>query len=125
MPSMYEKASLDAMKLIRQGASPPQAWEQSVGHYTNSQSARTKGCPRGAFLGLCQEGLVKDVPAQRYTASMASKNYAISTVMLLKQGSTNVENINEIESFVMPERQRGDQGEIRIACVLWKNGLIR
>ena len=32
---------------------------------------------RGAFLGLCEEGLVKGIPAGKYSASKDNKQYAV------------------------------------------------
>jgi ATP dependent DNA ligase C terminal region len=35
--------------------------------YPTSPTARRKSCPRGAFLGLCEEGLVKGILPGRYS----------------------------------------------------------
>lgn len=44
-----------------------------------------KGCPRGAFLGLCEEGLIKGIPCGSYTKSKKNKQYAIDAVEILKE----------------------------------------
>jgi hypothetical protein len=46
--------------------SPVARWESAMEKlYPTSEAARKKGCPRGAYLGLCEEGLVKGIPAGR------------------------------------------------------------
>jgi hypothetical protein len=55
--------------------------------YPTSATARKKGCPRGAFLGLCEAGLVKGIPAGRYAASKDSKAYAVRAAELLAEGT--------------------------------------
>jgi hypothetical protein len=50
-------------------------------------SAQKKGCPRGAFLGLCEEGLVKGIPAGNYTTSKDNKAYAVRAAELLITGT--------------------------------------
>jgi hypothetical protein len=46
---------------------------------------KKKGCPKGTFLGLCEEGLVKGIPKGNYTKSVKNKKYAIKAVTVLKQ----------------------------------------
>jgi hypothetical protein len=50
--------------------------------YPTSPTSRKKDCPRGAFLGLCEEGLVKGIPAGKYTASKDNKAYAVRAAAL-------------------------------------------
>src|ERR1039457_7405733 len=88
MANRYGEAALMA---ARQGAPPdinPVArWESAMEKlYPTSTGARKKGCPRGAFLGLCEEGLVKGIPAGHYTASKDNKAYAVRAVALLTEG---------------------------------------
>lgn len=45
---------------------------------------KKKGCPRNAFLGLYEEGLVKGIPSGNYTRSKKNKEYAIKAVKILK-----------------------------------------
>ena len=58
----YGKAAIEAIKLLASDSchDPKDAWDKSTeeifGRGTASQS---KGCPRGAFLGLCEQGLIK------------------------------------------------------------------
>jgi len=39
-----------------------------------------KGCPRGAFLELCEAGMIKGIASGKYTRSKRNKEYAIDAV---------------------------------------------
>ena len=47
------------------GVNPVARWEEAMKRlYLTSPTARKKGCPRGAFLGLCEEGLFRRILAR-------------------------------------------------------------
>lgn len=85
-------------------------------------TSRVKGCPRGAFLGLCEEGLIKGVPAGNYTRSRLNKKYAVDAVNVLKS-NPNVEfSAQTLWRNVAPCKTHNDQ--MHVVLALWKNGLI-
>ena len=48
--------------------------------FGEATTAQIKGCPKNAFLGLCEEGLVVDIEKGYYTersTSHKNKDYAI------------------------------------------------
>ncbi|WP_279048376.1 DUF6979 family protein [Cedecea davisae] len=64
-------------------------WQLTMNEiFPNQMSSRKKGCPRGAFLGLCEEGLIKGIPAGDYGLKPASVNkyYAVKAADLLLSG---------------------------------------
>jgi hypothetical protein len=69
---------------------PVARWESAMENlYPTSPAPRKKGGPRGAFPGLCEAGLVKGIPAGRYTASKDNKAYAVRAAELLAEGTHN------------------------------------
>ncbi|HDR2788423.1 MULTISPECIES: DUF6979 family protein [Enterobacter] len=78
--SSYGVITLNAVELIRQRFTPVEAWSQAV-------AGKEKACPKSAFLGLCQFGWVKDVPAGEYLSTRAlagpNKDYTIRAAQLL------------------------------------------
>ena len=60
----YGDAAVQATNLIRQGGYHPRdAWKTAVRHqFPTQKSAREKGCPRAAYLGLCEAGIVRGWP---------------------------------------------------------------
>ncbi|MBA0188277.1 hypothetical protein F9U39_01355 [Pectobacterium versatile] len=57
---------------------PKECWEYSITHFTGSKESQKKGCPKSAFLGLCQDGYVKGIPKGNYLPpDSPNKAYAV------------------------------------------------
>jgi hypothetical protein len=91
--------------------------------YPTSPAARRKTCPRGAFLGLCEEGLVKDIPAGHYTASKDDKAYAVRAAALLAEG-TQSWSTSALWQAVTDDPEKTHNSQMDVVLALWKNGLI-
>ena len=73
----YGEAALLAAELLESSDDPVNAWKEATSkEFFGKLAAQKKGCPRGAFLGLCQEGYVKGVNPGVYTRSRKNKDYA-------------------------------------------------
>ena len=90
--------------------------------YPTSPTARKKGSPRGAFLGLCEAGLVRGIPAGRYTASKDNKDYAVRAAALLTAGTQRWSTSALWKAVAKPAKTHDSQMDIVLA--LWNNGLI-
>ena len=67
----YGRATIRALELSIMGIPPHDAWKQATEElFPNSPTGRDKGCPKGAFLGLCQEGYVKGIAPRKCTDSL-------------------------------------------------------
>ena len=125
MANRYGEAALIA---AREAASPKISpavrWESAMAKlYPTSPSARKKGCPRGAFLGLCEEGLVKDIPPGNYTASKANKAYAVRAAALLTEGTQSWSR-SALWQVVTDDPEKAHNSQMDIVMALWKNGLL-
>lgn len=125
MSNRYGEAALMA---ARQGSSasvdPVARWESAMEKlYPTSQSARKKGCPRGAFLGLCEEGLVKGIPFGRYTASRDNKAYAVHAAALLAEGKRSW-STSTLWRAVTNDPEKTHNSQMDVVLALWKNDLI-
>lgn len=71
----YGDVAVGATDLARAGGiQPPEAWEEATRTvFPHSVSLQDKGCPRGAYLGLCEDGLVLGIPSGTYTRSRDNK----------------------------------------------------
>ena len=125
--SDYGTAAVNAVKLYttRRTESPQEAWERATaiifGQGTSSQS---KGCPRDAFLGLCEEGLIEGVPDGKYTRSKKNKKYAIDAVTVLKQRPELVTDLNGLWREVMRGQSKVHNSQMDVVASLWRNGLL-
>jgi hypothetical protein len=125
MANRYGEAALMA---ALQGApadiNPIARWESAMEKlYPTSAAARKKGCPRGAFLGLCEEGLVKGIPAGRYTTSRDNKAYAVRAVALLTEG-TQLRSTSALWRAVTNGAEKAHNSQMDIVLALWNNDLI-
>ncbi len=85
--SKYGDAAVQAVKLISSGAEsdPAKAWSRSTAKvFPGSTNLQNKGCPKGAFLGLCNVGLVKGIPEGSYSRTSKNGKYAVDAVEILK-----------------------------------------
>ena len=62
----YGEAAVAAVHLMREHAylDAKAAWRRSVAALFSSQSSQEKLCPKEAFLGLCDAGLIEGVPGE-------------------------------------------------------------
>ena len=84
----YEETAVLAAKLLKNGqcSDPAVAWKRAAKEmFPSSQSLQEKGCPKGAFFGLCNGGLVGDLPPGDYSKSSKNGEYAVSAVEVLRK----------------------------------------
>ena len=123
MANRYGEAALIAAR-DSTGTSPEKRWQSAVQKlYPTSVSAQKKGCPRGAFLGLCEAGLIKGIPAGNYTTSKDNKAYAVHAAELLIAG-TQTWSISQLWREVSEDPEKAHNSQMDIVLALWKNGLI-
>ena len=125
MANRYGEAALMA---ARQGAianiSPWDTWEIAMEKlYPTSPIARKKASSRNAFLGLCEAGLVKDIPAGEYGATKESKGFAVRAVALLVEASQPW-STSTLWKAVTNNSAKPHNGQLDVVMALWKNDLI-
>jgi hypothetical protein len=125
MANRYGEAALMA---ARQGnttdVDPVARWQSAMERlYPTSPIARKKGSPRGAFLGLCEQGLVKGIPAGSYSATKFNKDYAVRAAELLLAGMPNPSR-SSLWRAVVNNASIEENGQMDVVLALWKNNLI-
>jgi len=76
--SRFGLIALEAVEIYKKQTikDPRKAWEEAAGW-------KDKGCPRGVFLTLCSEGLIKGIPRGNY-GDRLGKNYE-HTLQVMKR----------------------------------------
>jgi hypothetical protein len=125
MANRYGEAAIMA---TRQGPSvstnPITRWESAMEKlYPTSSAARKKGSPRAAFLGLCEEGLVKGIPAGHYTNSKDNKAYAVLAAALLTEGAQRWSR-SALWQAVNKDPTKQENGQMDVVLALWNKDLI-
>lgn len=122
----YGKAAVQAVKYLSEGLSsnPVDAWRRATQMvFPNSITAREKGCPRGAFLGLCEEGLIRGVRGGNYTKSKKNKIYAIKGVEILRENPA-LENDPKTLWQIVIEGKKTHNQQMDVVIALWENNLF-
>lgn len=105
--------------------SPQDAWEKFAAELIESDSTSEKGCPRDAFLGLCQEGFVRGIRRGKYTRSKKNKRYAVMAVRLLKVSPELSREVDRLWEQVLNGEHKSHNSQMNVVVDLWNNGLIR
>jgi hypothetical protein len=127
MDGKYGQAALKAVELFQSGeyGSPTDAWDRAASElFVKSAAGRRKGCPRNTFLGLCEEGLIKGIPADTYTSSKRNKAYALEGLTLLRNGSGMCSTSVELWRAVTKGKHKAYNQQMVVVLSLWNNGLI-
>ncbi|ARV16641.1 DUF6979 family protein [Polaribacter sp. SA4-12] len=80
----YALTALKSAQNYKSSYSTIEIWSRSAKEvFPNSKSSQEKSCPKGTFLGLCEDGLVKGIPKGNYTKSVKNKEYALKAIEIL------------------------------------------
>ncbi len=122
----YGKAALEAVRLYvdTEIDSPAAAWHQAATKLLG------EGMPfwdndyaRDAFLGLCEEGLVKGIPPGEYCHSIWPKTHALSALRYIYVRPELSKRPSELWLLVSEDHQ-ADNGQMDVVLALWNFGLI-
>jgi hypothetical protein len=123
--SKYSTVTLDAIKLVREGANPGDAWKSAASAvFVDSPSSRDKGCPRSTFLGLIDQSLVRGVTPGGYTRSVENKQYATEAVEQLRRSPKLADYPGELWEEVQAGVAKQHNYQMDVVTALWKNGDI-
>ena len=120
---VYGGAAIRAVEYVRSGdyTDPREAWEQAIREETQSETTAGKNCPRCAFLGLCECGLIRGVRPGNYTDSRLNKRYAVDAVRMLRASEKKPRKV-DIWARVAPGVT--ESGQMDVVFALWSEGLI-
>lgn len=123
----YGLAAVDAVKecLCTPGLSPVEAWESATKRLFGTGTAtQVKGCPKGAFLGLCETGIVKGIPVGAYTRSVKNKKYAVDAVNALRQDPDLASDLMALWNLALQGTIKKHNAQMNVVGALWENALL-
>jgi hypothetical protein len=130
----YGTTAVRAAELLRNGyASADEAWREIAAEvFSNAPEAEKKVCPREAFFGLCEAGLIKGVLAstcRRVDTPSLNRGYSVAAARLLvAEGELATGSRSELWRRVMsasgadPGKKHNSQMDVVLA--LWNADLI-
>ena len=125
--SQFGEVACLAVEMVQEGkeVDPEKAWKKAAEKIIPSAESQKKGCPRYAFLGLAEEGLIIGVSPGNYTHSRDNKSYALAGVNLLREKPDLCNNPREMWDCIMHGTQKMPNNQMDVVAALWKNGDIR
>ncbi len=132
----FGDTAVEAVKILAatgQTTDPRKAWETAARKImSNSPASQKKGCPRVAFLGLCEEGLVKGVPRGNYTGSTKkkkNKDYAVrmANYLITHPGIANTPDPQTLWQIALAGEANppaSENGQTDVVLSLWKAGRL-
>ena len=121
----YAQVAINTVNFInKNGGNPMLIWLKEADYiFGEHKSSAMKGCPRAAFLGLCEAGLVKGIPCGNSTKSKKNKEYAIEAVEILKENSADNLTSKELWSRIT-HNEKTHNSQMDIVYELFKRGYI-
>ncbi len=124
----YGNAAVMAVKLYQDGlaTTPNDAWESAVVNiFPSSKSAQVKGCPRGAFLGLCESGAISGIPQGSYCRAEKNKKYALKALGILRKEPHLSQNEETLWCRVMEGERKISNHQMDVVSSIWNAGFVR
>jgi hypothetical protein len=123
MANRYGEAALLAAKMETFGKSltARDRWDAAMLQvYPTAEAARKKNAPRGAFIGLCEAGLVRNVKAGHGAEANRNGDRAVEAVRMLRAGEAKT--VTQLWAAVGDQEEH--QSQMDVVLALWKNGLL-
>lgn len=126
MKNKYAKAAVNAVLHFQNNpVNIIQSWQFAAREQFPDQiESQKKGCPKSAFLGLCEDGFVKGVPAGNYTRGKLNKSYAVKAVSILKANRDSNINSKELWELVMDGESKTPNSQMDVVLALKESDLL-
>ena len=119
----YGQIVLKAVQCYKDPYVIVEIYEKTAKEIFDTKSSQEKSCPKGAFLGLCEQGLVKGIPRGNYTKSVKNKEYALKAIEILKQNTQTTFSPKDLwMKLEFTDKRHNSQMDVVLA--LWENDLI-
>lgn len=128
MRNNYGSAAVIAVEKIINGECehPREAWDLALlKFYDKESSSYRKGCPKNAFLGLCEEGKIDGIAVGVYTKSLKNKAYSLKACELILKNNLLVNDVKRLWDLVVGPNGPAHNSQLNVVIDLYKNGLIK
>lgn len=115
-----------AHECVRNRLNPVTAWADTVQkQFPEKKASREKGCPRGAFLGLCEKGFVRGVPPGDYLRRKPNLNaqYAVEALEFLWDKPSLANDAKELWQRI-ESAPEAHNGQMDVVVALWEEDLV-
>jgi Family of unknown function (DUF6979) len=107
--------------VVAESLSPANAWDKALTERypdpSQLKNARQHSCPKGAFLGLFEDGYLTKISRGRYTISVKSKGYAVKAAKKLLHDCSLAARKKELTAQVYGKRSPNDEVNVVLALL--------
>jgi hypothetical protein len=123
----YTRVALEALQLAAAGTHPIKAWlDRAAEVFVDRPAAEVKSCPKSAFLGLAQAGLINGVSPGPYTRSVDNRRYAEAAVQLLFDNAAWAVDPQKLWNAVAEQDgKKRHNGQMHVVIALWRARALR
>jgi hypothetical protein len=126
--TQYTKVAIKVIENIKENPTlrPDEEWERIIKLDIKSVTSQNKPCPKGTFLGLCENGNVMGIQKGNYTDSINNKKYAIEGLRLYKiNPQLSITNLWIDTLSSLNEVCKRPNGQMSIVVDLYNKGYIK
>ncbi|MFJ5437875.1 DUF6979 family protein [Pectobacterium brasiliense] len=126
---VYGRTAVAVVRNHANGQNPRESWENEISLLTDLKSIREKGCPKSAFLGLCEAGYVNGIPAKKYLLRGGkNKGYAIAGAKVVLAHAAKIYQPEDLWLIIkesIPARPDKYNQQMHVVLALKDAGLLQ
>lgn len=124
----YGNAAVLATECYLEGkvSSPRDAWDLAISRLTKSAPSSIKVCPRDAYLGLCERGLIRGIPAGKYGAPRNNRNgrYAVAAHQILQTDPYLAYAKQALWGKIPEPKAKNENNQMDVVLALWSGRMF-
>ena len=124
--SKYGEVAVIAVHILKEGGAtnPREAWEKAAKKvFPTNTNLQNKGCPKSAFIGLCDEGMIEGVHSRTCPEPGKNAKYAVDAVEMLRKNRFLVSQPNLLWKKVAGNT-KSENHQMDVVVGLWETGCI-
>ena len=126
----YAKVAIEVVKELQNLGKEEQKkinlrdlWKEKCEENEFKEASIKKVCPRLAFIGLCENNLIKGIEIKNSNKESLNKNYAVEAVKILKNNNRHYTSKELWEEIGNKDKKHNRQMDIVLA--LWEKEMIK
>ncbi|HZG70090.1 MAG TPA: hypothetical protein VEY51_01015 [Chondromyces sp.] len=123
----YGLVAVVAVNYLRtkEAHTPKEAWTKAISEiFEQGIWQQVKSCPKNAFFGLCEEGLINGVEPGVYTKSRKNKGYALRAIEAIKNDPTIINDKKKLWEYASNGSGISHNHQMDVVLSLWSTKLL-
>jgi hypothetical protein len=127
--NQFGEVAIRALEIYAEKKNDPrESWIEASNEIIGKDSSSSKKvCPRSTFLGLCEEGYIKNIPKGIYLRNRqknGNKKYAIYAVKILFKDPAMKNNTHSLWKKAIGNKEIRENGQMDVVIALFEKKYI-